>query len=489
MVSFQTVFIIVLVIYFSVVMYEGYHSFKSTKNNTDYLIGGRKTGAWIAGASLAATQMSAGTFVGTIGIHYMTGASFIWAWTGIWLAYALSAIFLAPKFRRYSAEHGALTFLDFIGDRFNSKLARSVAAVLIVIAYIVFMSAQYQAGGIIMQTLFGLPFIYGALILMVLTVGYTVIGGMKAVMNTDFLQQVMMAIGAVIGLPLLIRYAGGLDTIRLVLSDVGPNFLNWHFGLRDLLGFGLAFGFTFATAPYVLVRFYTVPDDRTAHRAVAVALGFNVLIASAVGILGMGMKVLFPHLLVGDSASTIFSAQVLPPVVGAMVMTAVIAAVMSTVDSVLMVTAPAISHDIYYKIINPNASEATRLKVDRVATLVTGLIPILLALRQLDIVQFVVIAYAAILASIVFVPVVWGLYWRRASTAGSIAAMVVGFAVCVTWYILNQPLKLNPVIPGVISSALAMWVVSVMTKPVPEQNLRIFFHTESGRESRATAGD
>lgn len=486
--SFQTVFLIVLVAYFGVIMWEGYRSYTVTKTDTDFLIGGRNNGHWIVGASLAATQMSAGTFVGTIGIHYLTGGSFIWAWMGIWVAYVFAAIWVAPKFRRYSAEHGAVTFLDYIGDRFDSKLARGVAAVLIIIAYVVFMSAQYQAGGVIMQTLFGLPFVYGALVLMLLTVIYTAIGGMKAVMNTDFLQQVAMAIGAVIGLPLLIRYGGGLANIQDVMVAVSPKYLHWSFGFRDLLGFALAFGFTFASAPYVLVRFFTVPDDRTAHKAVAVALGFNVLIASAVGVLGMGMKVLYPQLFVGDSASTVFASQVLPPLVGALVMTAVIAAVMSTVDSVLMVTSAAVSHDIYYKLMNPNASEATRLKINRWATLIVGSLPILLALKKLDVVQFVVIAYAAILGSIVFIPVVVGLYWKRASKEGVIASMVVGFAVCVTWYILKQPFKLNPVIPGVASAALTIWLVSMFTKPVTGPGLRMFFGNGDSKD-RASSAD
>ncbi len=136
--SFTTVFLLVLVLYFATVLFEGILSYRKTKDHTDYLVAGRKVGPWIVGASLGATQMSAGTFVGTVAVHYLTGASFIWAWTGIWLAYLVNALWVAPRLRRYSHEHGALTFPDYIGDRFNSHTARAVAAVLTVIAYIVF---------------------------------------------------------------------------------------------------------------------------------------------------------------------------------------------------------------------------------------------------------------------------------------------------------------------------------------------------------------
>lgn len=478
--SFNALLLIVLVSYFGVVLVEGYLSFRRSRGEADYLVAGRKVGPWICGTSLSATQMSAGTFVGTIALHYLTGASFIWAWTGIWVAYVVAAIWVAPKLRRYSAEHGGLTFPDYIGDRFNSDVARVVAAVVILICYIVFVSAQYQAGGVILQTLFGLPFVWGSLILLVITVGYTTIGGMVAVMRTDFLQQMIMALGAVIGLPLLISYAGGTQNIATVLADVGPNYLRWHFGFRDLFGFALAFGLVFVTAPYVITRYYAVPDDRTARQAAAIALVFNVITATAVATIALTMKVLYPQLIVADAASTVYAAQVLPPLIGTLVIAAILAAIMSTVDSVLLVTGPVISHDIYYRLINPRADERTRMRVNRWATAITGALPILLTLQQLGIVQFIVNAFASLLASGIAVPVIIGLYWRGASTAGAIVSMVIGFGVALVLYIYGQPPlplvgKLNPVIPGVVASALSMLIASALTRPVPERNLRLFF--------------
>lgn len=483
--SFNTLLLLVLVTYFGIVLVEGFLSYRRSRGEADYLVAGRKVGPWICGASLSATQMSAGTFVGTIALHYLTGASFIWAWTGIWVAYVVAAIFVAPKLRRYSAEHGGLTFPDYIGDRFNSDVARVVAAVVILICYIVFMSAQFQAGGVILQTLFGLPFVWGALILLVITVAYTTIGGMVAVMRTDFLQQIVMALGAVIGLPLLISYAGGTQNIAAVLADVGPNYLSWHFGLRDLFGFALAFGLVFVTAPYVITRYYAVPNDRTARQAAAVALLFNVLTATSVAVIALSLKVLYPQLIVADAASTVYAAQVLPPVIGALVIAAILAAIMSTVDSVLLVTGPVISHDIYYRLINPQADERTRMRVNRWATAITGTIPLLLTLQQLGIVQFIVNAFASLLASGIAVPVLIGLYWRRASTAGAIASMAIGFGVALILYIYGQPPlplvgKLNPVIPGVVASTLSMLILSALTSPVPDRNLRLFFADARG---------
>ncbi|HEX6988676.1 MAG TPA: sodium/proline symporter [Bacillota bacterium] len=486
--TFETILLAMLVVYFTLCFLEGVRSMRLTKDETDYLVAGRKLGPWIGGATFSATQMSAGTFVGTIAVHYLTGSSFIWAWAGIWTAYMVGLLWIAPRLRRYSLETGALTFPDFVADRFGSKWARAVAAGLPVIAYIVYMSAQYQAGGVIIQTLFGLPFLYGALILAVITVIYTAVGGMIAVVNTDFLQQCMMALGAVVGVPLAIYYAGGLSNLPTAFAAISTSFAGWSYGFRDLLGFAVAFGLTFVSAPYVLTRFYALRDEKATYRAVAVALFFNVVIAGAVAILGMALRVTWPQLLVADSASSIFASQVLPPIIGAIVMTAVIAAIMSTNDSVLLAAGPAIAHDIYYRLINPKADERQVLRWNRWSTVIIGFIPILIALRQLDIVQFIVLAYSAILGSTVFVPVVVGLYWRRATSAGTIAAMAVGLAVCLIWYAIGQPV-IHPSIAGGLSSLIAMVAVSLITPPAPDENLRMFFRDTTAEGGASVSGD
>lgn len=472
--SFETILILMIIVFLAILVFEGFASFRRSAGEADFMVAGRSAGPWIVGTSLAATQMSAGTFVGTIGVHYLTGASWIWIWTGIWVAYLVAGIFIAPKFRRYSAENGGLTFPDYIGDRFNSNLARGISAVLIIIAYVVYMSAQYQAGGVIFQTVFGIPFVYGALLLMVVTVLYTLSGGMVAVMRTDFLQQIVMAVGIVVGIPLIINYAGGWNTVGAALADISPTFLGWEYGFRELLGFVLAFGMGFVAAPTVLVRFFAARDDRTVRQAVAVALFFNVLTATAIAIVAMCVRILYPQLFLADAASTVYASQILPPFVGALVLLAVIAAVLSTVDSVLLIAGPAISYDIYYRLINPNASERTRLLVTRGSILIVGAIPVLLTLFQLALVQFVVVAYTAIIGSITVVPVLIGLYWRRASSMGVVVSMVIGFGVCLLWYALGQPF-INPVVPGVLASAIAMFAVSLVTRPVPTENLRPFF--------------
>ncbi|TCP47857.1 SSS family solute:Na+ symporter [Tamaricihabitans halophyticus] len=484
--SFELVFLLTLFVFLAITCYEGLRSYRANKSEQDFFVAGRKVGPWIGGASIAATQMSAGTFVGTVGIHYVTGASFMWGWAGIWVAFLVSAYVIAPRLRRYAHERNALTFPDFIADRFGGKVPRAVVSVLLVLSYLVFISAQYQAGGIILETVFGIPFVWGAAILMVVIVGYTVIGGMSAVVRTDFLQQITMAVGVAVGLPLLISHAGGMSTLTQSLPEVSVDFIGWGFGGAEIAGFWLGFGFAALCAPYLLIRYYSMPDDQTCRRASGVALLFVLLTGICIAIAGMVMRFLYPNLSISDAASTILASEVLPPFLGALLLTAVIMAVLSTVDSVLLVAGPAISHDIYTALLRPNTPERTRTRINRIATVVIGVLPLLLTLQELDIVQFVVLSYAALLASTITAAVLLGLYWKRATKVGAMCSMLAGFAVCLLWYLLGSP-AVEPVVPGILASFTGMIAGSLLSRPVPPAELEVFFGPDRTTRTPASA--
>lgn len=472
--TFATAFLLLLGGVLIVMVIEGWRSYRSNESERDFFVAGRRVGAWMGGASISATQMSAGTFVGTVGIHYLTGASMIWGWLGIWIAFLITAYVIAPRLRRYAHERDALTFPDFIADRFGSGAARAVISVLLVLSYLVFMSAQYQAGGIILETVFGIPFIWGAAILMALVVLYTVIGGMTAVVRTDFLQQIAMALGVAIALPLLISHAGGLSSLAAELPTVSPEFVGWGMGFKELSAFWLGMGFAALCAPYLLLRFYMMPDDRTCRRASGVAMLFILIVGICICIGGMAMRVLYPSLAVSDAASTLLASQVLPPIVGALLMSAVVLGVISTVDSVLLVAGPAISYDLYYSLLRPDTSERARARINRVVTLAIGVVPLFITMQELDIVQFVVLSYAALLASTVTAPVLLGLWWRRATKVGAMLSMVAGFGTCLTWYLIGQPV-VDPAVPGVLAGFLGMVVGSLLSRPMRDEELTLFF--------------
>jgi SSS family transporter len=483
-------FYIVIGLYFLVVVGIGVWSARKNRGSEDFLVAGRSIGPVVGGAAFAATQMSAGTFVGTFGIHYLTGASFLWIWAGLWMGWLISATLVGPKLQAFRGQ----TVPDYVATRFNSQSARGISALLLVVAYTVYLTAQYQAGGNVFQTMFGVPLIWGALIILGITLIYTMIGGMRATAYSDFVQAIVMAGVFFAAIPLLFSKAGGAQFVGDFLTELDPNLTGWSMGFVELAGFGAAFGLSIAVAPYELARMYTLRDRRTVKLAIGVAFVFQAIIGISVAAGAMAVHSMYPFISNPDIASTVMSVDVLPPVVGALFIVAILAAIMSTIAGIMIVSASAISHDFYATMIRPQASDREKLMVNRVAVLILAIIPISLTLQEFDLVQFIVLLQASLTASFFFAAVVIGLNWRRGTAAGAITSMVGGFTAAVAWYFADNPLGLDPVIPGVLVSLVLFVGISLVTKPAPEASLKPFFREDyeegmrNDREGRRMEG-
>jgi SSS family transporter len=446
-----------------------------TDTEEDFLAAGRTIGPWVGGAVLAATQISAGTFVGTLGRHYLTGVSWIWIWFGVWSGWAVSAALVAPKLRRF----GALTVADYVGRRFASDGARTLAAALIIVTYSILLTAQFQAIGEIAQAIFGVaPFVAMAALLGS-TGFYTALGGVRSSSYVEFLQTLIMLVALVSAVPVVLSHTGGLTALGEFVGSIEPRVTGWWFSWRDLLAFGLAFGLSIAAAPYEMTRYYSMRDVATVRYAIGIALVFQAVIGSSVMILGIGMRGIFPFLPSADQASSIMAAAVMPPLVGALFLIAMVSAIMSTVNSTLLVTGGAFAHDLYKRLIHPAASERRLVMINRLSIVLLGILPFWFATMRLADVQAIVVEQAKFIASFFFVPVVLGLNWRRGTREGAIWSMVAGFAGCLIWTLTLQRSfeahGIDAVEVGVALSALTFVVVSRMTPPTPEENLRVFF--------------
>jgi SSS family transporter len=472
-------FWIVLVAYAVAIVVIGIWSGKSNKGSEDFLTAGRSFGFVIGGAGLAATQMSAGTFVGTLGIHYLTGGSFLWIWSGLWAGWLINALFVGPKFQSFKG----VTVPDFVGVRYQSKLARTISAILILVVYTVYLTAQYQAGGTIMQTLFGTPFIVGAIIITLITLLYTMMGGMRATTYQDFVHVVVMIAVIIFAVPFLLHYAGGTVDVGQVLTSLNPKITHWFYGVKDLIGFGAAFGFSIAVAPYELARLYSLKDKRTVRLSIGVSFILQATVGIGVAFAGMAMRTIYPALPTPDIASTIMSIKVLPPIIGALFMVTILSAITSAVSGIMIVSASAFSIDLYGQLIRKKASDREIMNVNRIAVLVLGLIPIYLATKKIDIVQFIVVLQGSLTASFFFAPVALGLNWKRGNAAGAIAAMVIGFITAATWFLQGKPFGLDPVIPGVLISIASYVIVSLVTPKPPIEGLIPFFPDTVKREA------
>ncbi|MFQ5744324.1 MAG: sodium:solute symporter [Acidobacteriota bacterium] len=481
-----TVFLVVLAAYTLAIMGIALWAYRKTHTETDFLVAGRSVGAVVGGATLAATQMSSGTVVGTVGFHYLTGVSWAWIWPGVWLGWVIAAVWVAPKLRAF----GGVTVPDFIAVRFASEKARVLSAVLIVLAYSIYLSAQYQAGGIIFQALFTWPYATGVLLVAGLTIGYTWLGGMRSSIYTDFAQALLMAMAFLVAVPLIWHRVGGLTLMGQLLAGIDPRLPGWYFGGREILVFSLAFGLSIATAPYQIARIYALRDVATVRLAIGIAFVFQALLASAVLITGLGMRALFPVLPNADLASSVMALQVLPPLAGSLLLVGALSAIMSTCDSIMIICAAGISHDLYGNYLRPQATEKQKLSVNRWSVLLIGSLPVTLAFADLGLVQEVVVDYSKVIASFFFVPVILGLNWRRGTTAGAMASMSGGFLAFWLWRLPDPPYPwgLDPIFSGIAASLILFVSVSWVSRPVPATALAPFFPTASSSSAAPTAG-
>jgi SSS family transporter len=446
-------FVVVAVVYLGLVLTIGWFGLRNTKGEEDFLTAGRTIGPWVGGAVLAATQISAGTLVGTVGRHYSTGVSWVWVWPGVWCGWLISAIFVGPKLR----EFGAVTIPEYLAARFHSEAVRVLSAIFIVGAYMILLVAQYQACGVVFESIFGLKPIYAMAILTVSTLLYTTWGGVRSSSYVDFLQILIVVSGLVLSVPILTHYVGGIAAAGSFLKSIEPRIVGSWYNGKQLLGYSLSFGLAIAAAPYEMVRFNSMRDKATVRYAIGVCFIFQALIGSCALVMGLMTRALFPSLPSADQASSMMAMNVLPPLVGSLFMVALLSAIMSNVNAILLVTSAGLSHDIYGRSINPRASDRVKLTINRVSIIVLSLFPIWFALHRYSDVQSIVVLQTRFIASFFFVPMILGLNTKRGSSYAVVSAMLGGVAGCLFWSVwsANHATNIDAVEVGIVCSLLS----------------------------------
>ena len=470
----MTVQLAVFGVYFVVLFAIGVLSMRSTHDESDYWIAGGKLGWLVGGATLAATHCSAGTFIGTVGVMHSVGWSFGWLVLFIPVSYWFLAAVLAPRFTRQRE----LTLPAFIETRYYGKGVRGLAAVIILVATVVYVQAQIVAGGLIANVVLGIPTQWGMIGFTVILIGYTMLGGMIAVVYTDLIQLVVMTVGATLAVPLALRPLGGLSETLRYAEVVNPLAFSWD-SMAPTLLFTIALAFSLGTVatPEKLVRLYAMKDMPTIRRGVLLAIVFATGINLLVFVVALASSVLFPVLPTGDLAMPLIARAALPPLLGSILLAAITAAMMSTVDSLLIVAGSALAHDIYGSLIAPGSSARSRKLINRIGVALVGTVPLVLLLFGVgegELVQFIVLLFTALMGASFFAPVVLGVYWRRATREGATAAMLGGVTATFLWKAFG-PETIDPVLPGFLCSMLLLVAVSLATPPPPASALEPYF--------------
>lgn len=477
--------IIAFVLYLGLMMAIGIYYYRKTNSMDDYIIGNRKLGAWVTAMSAEASDMSGWMMMGVPGAAYLAGFSSAWIAVGLGLGTWANWHFVAKRLRRYTEmANNSLTLPDFFQNRFNDKsnLLRIVPAIFIVIFFVIYTSSGFVSGGKLFSTLFGLDYTTAVLIGAFVVVFYTLTGGFMAVCWTDFIQGIMMFFAIVIVPAFAMYVMGGVETSLNAIDIVNPTFFNpfmnpdgstiSFIAFISLMGWGLGyFG-----QPHILVRFMAITSTSELKRSKRIAVGWYSISMIAAVFVGMVGNVYLTEPLNGpdvEKVLLIMTEKLFDPFVGGLILSAVLAAIMSTASSQLLVAASAFSQDFYRSVIRQDASHTELVWVSRAAVLIISAMAISLAMNPNSfILEMVAYAWAGFAAT--FGPaVLMSLFWRRTTRNGVLAGIVVGGVTVLVWKQLAL-FGLYEIIPGFFFGLLAIYIVSLLDKEPSKEITDLF---------------
>lgn len=492
MTSDNILVIVAFVIYLVLMMSIGLYYYRKTKNMDDYIIGSRKLGAWVTALSAEASDMSGWMMMGVPGAAYVSGLCSGWIAVGLGLGTWANWHFVAARLRKYTElANNSLTLPDFLMNRYNdhSNLLRIVPAIFIIIFFIIYTSSGFVSSGKLFSTLFGMDYSLAVLMGAVVVVFYTLTGGFMAVCWTDFIQGVMMFL-AICVVPTVAMFAmGGIPETLTAIEASNPTFFlpltNPDNSTMDFIAFIslMAWGLGYFGQPHILVRFMAISSSSELKRSKYIAIIWYCIAMAAAVMVGMVAKVYLTTPLTGpdvEKALLVMTHQLFSPFVGGLIMSAVLAAIMSTASAQLLVAASAFAQDFYRAVFNKDASQENLVWVSRTAVLVISAMAISLAMNPNSfILDMVAYAWAGFGAA--FGPaVLMSLFWRRATRNGVLAGVVVGGVTVLVWKQLAL-FGLYEIVPGFIFSLIAIYVVSLMDKAPSKEITDVFDSVEHSK--------
>ncbi|MFP2769667.1 sodium/proline symporter PutP [Oceanisphaera sp. KMM 10153] len=462
-------------VYLIGMMAIGYYAYKRTSNSADYFLGGRSLGPWPAAISAGASDMSGWLLLGLPGFAYAAGFESFWLAGGLLLGTWANWMFCAKRLRTYTLEvDNAITIPEYLSRRFEdkSKLLQIISAFVILLFFLFYTSSGLVAGGKLFETVFGLDYQIAVVLGTICIVSYTMFGGFLAVSWTDLVQGLMMAAALMI-VPIA-AMEGGFGQLETDLQNLNPNLLTlWHnidgeplsvIAIVSLAAWGLGyFG-----QPHILARFNATRTNKDITTARRIAVTWSLL--SMAGALMVGLVgLLYVQKNMGGEladAETIFMVlvnAVFHPVIAGILLAAILAAIMSTADSQLLVSSSALAED-FYKQMFPNTSPKSLVNIGRFAVVALSLVALMLAMNP-DSTVLGLVSYAWAGFGAAFGPaLLFSLYWRDMNRNGALAGVLVGGITVVIWKQVSGGIfDIYEIVPGFIFASIAIVLVSKMT--------------------------
>ena len=465
--------LIVFIVYLVFMIGIGVYFFLKSRGSgeKEYFLGGRQMGPWVSALSAGASDMSAWVLMGLPASIYAAGIGQAWIAIGLAIGYALSWILEAPRLRRFSiVANDSITIPQYLTNRFlsSSKALQIICAVIFLIAYTIYAASSVKACGTLFHTVLGVDATAAMYVAAVIIVSYTFLGGFSAVCWTDFFQGMLM-LGALLIAPIFALGLINAGQAAMTMDQLPEGYWNFFPDWKTVAS-GLGWGLGYFGMPHIIIRFMSVRSEKDLKKSARIGIAWNILIIGfsvAAGCIG--------HLLMGEleDSSTVFIQMVrrmFPPLISGVLLSAILAASMSTADSQLLSASSAFASDVYKPVIRKNdTTDKEMYWVGRIVVLVIALVAVIIASNPNSGTIMGLVENAWGIFGAAFGPsILLSLFWKRFTFKGATAGILAGAAVDILWlaFVNNG---LYEIIPGFLAGLLVAVIVTLLDKePSPE---------------------
>ena len=455
------------VVYFAALIAIGLYFYKRSKRLEDYLLGGRGMGSWVTALSAQASDMSGWLLMGLPGAIYLFGINQAWIAVGLVLGTFLNWVLVAARLRLYTAATGSLTMSSFFDKRFKdpTNLLRIISAIVILLFFTVYAAAGLVGVGKLFESMFNMNYTLAVLIGTAIMVFYTLLGGFMAVCWTDLLQGLLMVF-AIVVMP-FIAYCHIDPSVMAAAYEAKPTAFQLlpegtlSVALLAIIS-SAAWGLGYFGQPHILVRFMSVKSVAILPRSISIAMVWVIMSLTGAVIIGLLAIPFYSSLPAGDQEKVLIFMirDFVNPYFAGVLLAAILAAIMSTISSQLLVSSSTLSEDIYASIINKKASDMQLLFINRICVVVIFMISFFLAMdRDSNIFSLVTFAWGGFGSA--FGPVVlMALYSGKTTWYSALAGMITGTVVMLCWYTVGWGASMYEIVPGFISNMIMILFVN-----------------------------
>ncbi len=470
--------IIVFIIYLAFMLSIGVFFFFKDKNGGEktYFLGGRQMGAWVAALSAGASDMSAWVLMGLPTSIYALGLGQVWISVGLAIGYTISWLLEAPRLRRFSiVASDSITVPQYLTNRFLSKsrALQIICAVVFLVAYTIYAASSIKACGTLFNTVIGMDTTVAMYLAAAIIISYTFLGGFSAVCWTDFFQGLLI-LGAMLIAPIFAVAILDPASSAAVPVEYWNVFSSW----TDILS-GLAWGLGYFGMPHIIIRFMSLKSQKELKKSAKIGITWTILIlffSAMIGVVGR-MFIGFDESI--NQNSLVFIAivrRIFPGLISGILLSAVLAASMSTADSQLLAAASAFASDVYKPVIRKDkASDKEMLWIGRMVVLMIALLALVIASNPNAGSIMALVSNAWGIFGAAFGPtILLSLFWKRFNFQGAVAGILVGAIVDIGWFVLLSSTGLYELLPGFIAGLLAAILVSLCTKKPSKEVEKLF---------------